>query len=216
MRPLPPGLTARLEAEGLALLGGFHPGPDDGVPGRCGTLLLLGPGAGFWDAVTAAPEFADGAADPLDRWSTRLIGTLAEAEGGTALFPFGGPPWLPFHKWAIRSGRVFASPVQLLVHAEAGLMLSFRGALALPGRHALPSPLPRPCDSCERPCLTACPVSALTGEGYDLPACHGFLDSDAGAECMAAGCRVRRACPVSAGAGRTPAQSAFHMRAFHP
>ena len=30
------------------------------------------------------------------------------------------------------------------------------------------------------------------------------------------GCRARRACPLSAGADREPAQSAHHMKAFHP
>ncbi|HCQ65926.1 MAG TPA: ferredoxin, partial [Rhodobacteraceae bacterium] len=30
------------------------------------------------------------------------------------------------------------------------------------------------------------------------------------------GCVVRRACPVSAGFGRSEDQSGFHMRAFHP
>ncbi len=214
MRPLPARLASGLAAERLQVLGGFHPAGGEGLAG-CGSLLLLGPGAGFWDHVTAAPEFGDGAPDPLDRWSARVIGALAEAEGGAALFPFGGPPWQPFHQWALRSGRIFTSPVGLLVHGETGLMVSFRGALALPGRHALPPPLPRPCDACPRPCLAACPVGALGAAGYAVDACHGFLDTPPGGSCMAGGCRVRRACPVSQGAGRAAAQSVFHMRAFH-
>ena len=38
--------------------------------------------------------------DPLDRWSRRLIERLARELGGRALFPFGGPPFLPFQRWA--------------------------------------------------------------------------------------------------------------------
>jgi Fe-S-cluster-containing hydrogenase component 2 len=95
-------------------------------------------------------------------------------------------------------------------------MVSFRGALALKERLDLPSPPPSPCGTCEaKPCLTACPVGALTVQGYDLHACHAFLDTDRGEECMGQGCAVRRACPVSARHARMPEQSAYHMRQFH-
>src|SRR5690606_13387586 len=99
--------------------------------------------------------------------------------------------WQPFIAWALRTGRVWNSPVMLLVHDTAGLFFSCRGALALPGRLALPAPGPRPCATCAAPCLTACPPGALTRPGYDLPACHGFLGTAAGAECMGQGCAVR-------------------------
>ncbi len=212
-------LEAWARPSGLAVLGGFHPGPDDGAPAGCATLLLLGPdGPDFWDAFAAGPEHADGAADPLDRWSVRVIGALAEAAGGQALFPFGGPPWQPFTRWARRSGTAWVSPVGLLVHARLGLFVSYRGALALDARLALPrdpgAPPARPCDTCAQPCRTACPVGALGSGGYDLAACHGWLDTAAGCDCLDRGCAVRRACPV--GRGRRPdAQSAFHMAAFH-
>ncbi|MBF9028833.1 ferredoxin [Rhodobacterales bacterium HKCCE3408] len=204
-------------AERLDVLGAFHPDPADGAPEATGTLVLLGPREpGFWDHVTATPEFTDGAADPLDRWSARVIAALAVRLGGTALFPFGGPPYRPFLSWATRAGTAWASPVTLLVHHEAGLMVSYRGALALPERIDLP-PLPeKPCDTCDRPCLTACPVNALTGDGYDIAACHTYLETPPGQDCLTRGCAVRRACPVSRGYGRTEAQSAFHMRSFHP
>jgi epoxyqueuosine reductase len=201
--------------EGLAVLGGIHPAQDDGVPGNWGTVLLLGPdGPGFWRRFRSSAEMADRLPDPLDRWSRRVIGGLAARFGGEGLFPFGGPPWLPFTAWARRSGRAWDSPVGLLVHCEAGLFVSYRGALALPERLALPAAGSRPCDACAAPCLSACPAGALDGAGYDVPACHAWLDGVAGADCRGRGCAVRRACPV--GAERRPAaQSAFHMAAFH-
>lgn len=156
---------------------------------------------------------ADGAADPLDRWSTRVIGALAGRLDATALFPFGGPPWPPFIAWAKRGGA-WSSPVGLLVHERRGLMASWRGALALRGRLALPPAGRRPCDACARPCAVACPAGALTETGYDVAACHAWLDTAAGSACMTRGCAVRRACPVGAGL-RVEAQSAFHMAAFH-
>jgi hypothetical protein len=213
------GTIAALAADHrLEIFGGFHPGPGDGAPDGLGTLLLLGPAEpGFWAHVTAEPEFADGKADPLDRWSRRVIGRLACDLGGKALFPFAGPPWHPFIAWAKRSGRAWESPVQFLVHDRAGLMVSYRGALGLRHRLDIPvAPAAPPCADCDRPCLGACPVGALSSSGYDTSACHAFLDAPAGNDCMSGGCAVRRACPVSRSYGRLPQQSAWHMRRFHP
>ena len=209
-------LDARAARVGLWAIGGFRPVAEDALPRGTGTVVLLAPREpGFWAHVTAAPEFADGRPDPLDRWSRRVIGGLACGLGGKALFPFTGPPFRPFLSWALRTGRLHASPVGMLVHAEAGLWVSLRGALALRQPIDLPAAVPAPCDGCaDRPCLSACPVGALGGESYDTDACRGHLAAPAGADCREAGCRARRACPVSARHPREPAQSAFHMRAF--
>jgi hypothetical protein len=177
--------------------------------------VLLGPaGPAFWQAFRGSAELADRGPDPLDRWSARVIGGFADALGAVALFPFGGPPWRPFSAWARATGEVWASPVGLLVHARAGLLVSYRGALGFAGRLALGPAADRPCDACARPCLDACPARALTGAGYDLAACHDWLDRPEGRDCLEGGCRVRRACPVGAGLQPT-AQAAFHMAAFH-
>jgi hypothetical protein len=212
-------LQTTLRAAGLDSFGGFHPGPGDALPGDTGTLLLLGPHEpGFWPRFTAATEWSDGNPDPLDRWSRRVIEGFARDLGATALFPFTGPPWLPFQSWATRSGRAWTSPVRLLVHDSAGLMVSYRGALALPARLDLPPPpTTAPCDACEgQPCRAACPASALTPQGYDLPRCHAYLDTAPGQDCLSGGCAVRRACPVSQSYGRLAEQSAYHMGRFHP
>lgn len=206
-------VAARARADGL---GAFHPDPADGTPDGCGTLVLVGPdGLDFWPRFAASPEMADELPDPLDRWSERVVGKIAEQFGALALFPFGGPPWQPFTAWARRSGRAWISPVGLLVHDRLGLWVSYRGALALPHRLALPdATAPRPCDACPQPCRTACPAGALVSDGYDVAACHGWLASPAGGDCLSQGCRVRSACPLGAGS-RSASQSAFHMAAFH-
>jgi len=181
------------------------------------TILLLGPREpGFWQAFCASPEYTDGAPDPLDRWSKRVVGALATHWEGDALFPSDGPPYPPFIAWALASGRVWQSPVGLLVHDRQGLWLSFRGAVRLPRLLDLGSGA-NPCTNCtEQPCRIACPVDALTADSYDVDACRGYLDTAAGEDCRTRGCAARRACPVGQAYGRNERQSRFHMRAFHP
>jgi epoxyqueuosine reductase len=202
----------------LGVFGAFHLSPDDGLPEAYRTLVLLGPEEpGFWAHLNAAPEWQDGWPDPVDRWSRRVIGRIACDLGGKAHFPFGDPPYRPFYQWALKSGRAWVSPVTLLVHDRAGLMVSYRGAIALRDRLDLSDPpAASPCESCvAKPCLATCPPRALTSSGYDVPACHAFLDTLSGADCLSSGCAVRRACPVSRAYGRLPQQSAYHMRLFH-
>ena len=211
-----PELEALLDPAYLRVLGGFHPGLDDGTPEGCKTLLLLGPDEPrFWPHFIQTPEFRGGAPDAMDRWSLRVVEDCAKRIGAQALFPFGGPPYLPFYSWALKTGRAHVSPIRFLVHDRAGLFLSFRGALALSERILLPSPERTPCATCAgQPCATACPVRALTPQGYDVAACKAYIRSDAGRDCRENGCLARRACPVSKTAGRLSAQSAYHMQYF--
>ena len=206
-------LNALAAAHHLAPFGALHLEPGE-VPGHR-TLILLGPSEpGFWAHFTTTPEYADSAPDPMNRWSERVIGGMARDLGATALFPFGGPPWQPFTGWARRSGRAWPSPVRLLVHDTAGLMVSYRGALAFAERLDLPETGVSPCDACaDQPCRRACPVDALQSDAYEVSTCKADLDRP-GNDCRARGCAVRRACPVSQRYGRQEAQSAFHMEYF--
>lgn len=203
---------------GLIVMGAFHPRQVYGPDHQTGTLILLGAGAQFWPVFSNSPEYRDGRPHSVDRWSERVVSAFALQMGVSCSFPFGGPPYEPFIDWALKSGRCWQSPVGMLVHDTVGLMVSFRGALHFDEELLLPATTtPSPCLTCEAPCTTACPVEALSAKGdYDLDACHGFLSSEQGHDCMSRGCAARRACPVSAGAARTDAQSALHMKAFHP
>jgi len=208
-------LGALAEAQRLWVSGVVRLTAADGLGPDWQSAVLLSPdGRAFWPHFQTSAEARDAAADPLDRWSARVIGQMARRCNGLALFPFGGPPHHPFHAWALRSGRAWASPLRLLVQERDGLFASYRGAIVL--RAALPvQPASAPCRGCAQPCLSACPVSAFSDSGYDLAACHSHLDSGAEQDCMGQGCKARRACPVGADR-RDPAQSAFHMKAFHP
>ncbi len=207
---------SRAAAAGLALRGACHPEPRDRMD--AGTLVLLGfAGAHGWPEFAASAEARDGLPDPLDRWSRRVIDALAASCGGAALYPFGGPPWHPFQRWAQRAEPVHPSPLGILIHPDWGLWHSFRGAIALQERLDLPpvERRPSPCDACvARPCLAACPVGAFSDAGYDVAGCTTHIAAAAGADCMSAGCAARRACPVGAAHRQGAAQAGFHMRAF--
>lgn len=185
------------------------------VLGAAGPRALIGMTPAGWEVFSASAERADGQADPLDRWSMRLLPALADELGARGVaYPFGGPPYAPFIRWAFESGETFSSPVGMLVHWRAGFWISFRGALIFESDVAA-VPAQPPCPPCPAPCATACPVGALApGQDYDVPACKAHVASAAGAACREGGCLVRRACPVSVAFGRDPAQSAFHMDAF--
>lgn len=194
---------------GLFVMGAAHEGDD--------TLVLLGAAAGMWPLFKASTEYRDGARDPLDRWSKRIVGPIATRFRAEALFPSDGPPYAPFIRWATDTGQFFQSPTGMLVHPVAGLMISIRAALRIKGHLIHDITTTRsPCNSCaDQPCTSACPVGALSADQpYDVPACKGFLDTPPGADCMTQGCKARRACPVSAAFHRDPEQSAFHMRSF--
>lgn len=216
-------LQGRIAAAGLAFRGAFHPQATDLAPaspnGRAArTLVLVGfTGPGHWPAFTASPEAADRRPDPLDRWSRRVVGELATAVGATACFPFDGPPWLPFQRWAQKAEPVHPSPIGVLIHPDWGLWHAYRGALAFVDRIALPTPdhRPSPCETCaDKPCLTACPVGAFTSDGFDVAACIDYLDTPAGQDCVDRNCRARRACPVGASHRYAPDESRFHLTAF--
>lgn len=202
-------------AAGLIVMGALHPRTTQAKQLEDGTLILLGTAGAFWPVLKAASEWHG--PDPVDRWSTRVIGRMAQELGAQAHFPFGGPPYTPFIDWALKSGRAFSSPVGALVHDTVGMLISYRGALHFPQEFAIPEANgASPCTTCPAPCATTCPVGALnTHSFYDVAACHDHLNTPDGQTCMTGGCLARLACPLSSGAERDPEQSAHHMRAFH-
>ncbi|MEL6682242.1 MAG: ferredoxin [Pseudomonadota bacterium] len=204
-------LLEALKAVGLQNMGTCRVEPNDGLVGQ--TIMLIGPDEPrFWDIFTASEHYNDGEPNPLDRWSVAVLDSIAKAANGHAIYPFGGPPYHPFHSWALRSGQSWSSPIGFLVHRTAGLFASYRGALLLPwetqGRL-----MTSPCMTCtDQPCRSACPVDAFS-DGYAVDTCKSYLHSPEGQNCMTQGCAARRACPVGQGL-RQPAQAAFHMEAF--
>ena len=219
-------LSAALNPHGMLIRGGFalteadEQGlagfPDLASPKRGRFLLLVGnAGAPLYDAFFAAGTTTG--ANPLDDWTRRVVLPIAERFGARAAFPSDGPPWLPFQRWAMRAEGVKSSPLGVLIHTEFGLWHAYRAALVFD--QALdfqPGPFrAHPCDSCiEKPCLTTCPVGAVTAAGYAVDNCAAHVASGPGKPCRSIGCLARRACPVGAGCIYPDRAMAFHMAAF--
>ena len=227
--PRPADIANALAAHGLSLRGGWAPNGADTLPllpngQRPGVVWMVGViGSAFWPHFKASAFFSDGLRDPLDRWSRALGDALAARFGGVALYPFDGPPYHPFQRWADRAEATQSSAMMLRIHPEYGLWHAYRFALALPGSAEPPAPQAAApmaaatglCASCSgQPCLQACPVQAYTGKTFVLQACADHLHGGQGQECMQAGCLARRACPVAPEQRYTPEHAAFHMQAF--
>jgi hypothetical protein len=204
---------------GLAFRGAFHPTQDDvSAESPPGTIVLVGMvGRENWGTFETSPEFADGLPDPLDRWSRRTVAQLAKRLAARAVFPFDGPPFIPFLRWAQRADTLYPSPLGILIHPEFGLWHSWRGALLFDDRLDLPpkSQRPSPCEACKnKPCLSACPVGAFDGSGYHVDRCVAHIGNVHGRDCVAHGCLARRACPIGVEYRYSDEEAAFHMTAF--
>ncbi len=237
----PQHLQAALSLHGLHLRGSFAPTTDDKLPHRpdgqpIASVWMVGViGSGFWPYFKASSFYSDGLPDPLDRWSRAIGEELAARCGGLALFPFTGPPYHPFQRWADRAEATQPSRMMLRIHPEHGLWHAYRFALALPAArhgsgpdadhadmlavqaHISPARSMQAdlCAHCSgQPCLQACPVGAYTGDTFLRDACASHLHSGQGADCMQSGCLARRACPVAPAMRYTPEHAAFHMQAF--
>jgi transcriptional regulator with XRE-family HTH domain len=208
-------LQAALAGTGLIFRDGFHPRGKDGVPGDAGTVLMIGnAGPAMWRTFSSQRRDE---VDPMDAWTRWVLTRVGRKLGADVYFPFDGPPYLPFQQWAQRADSVYPSPIGPFIHPEFGLWHAYRGALVFTERLDLPvvERRPNPCDTCaDVPCQTTCPVGAIGGEGYDVPACVDFLDSPSGAECMDRACLARHACPVGHDFRYLPAQARFHMEKF--
>lgn len=217
-------LTEAVAAHGLRLRGGFAPFSEADPellklrPDTKTVVLVGNAGSEMWQR-SKSTILATGAPNPLDRWTRTVLEPIAATHRGTALFPFDGPPYWPFQRWAERAEGVRNSPIGIQIHPEFGLWHAYRAALLLPVELNLPEPQSRghPCDTCvERPCLTTCPVGAFTGARYEVDHCvdHVVSTKEDHRACFQRGCLARIACPVGAAWRYEPEHATFHMHAF--
>lgn len=217
-------LTEQLAGAGFLLLGGFPATPDDHLPKlasgqTAAQLLMIGStGPSLWPTFSQSPEFLDGSPNPMDRYTRRILNQIASKNGFDPVFPFDGPPYHPFQQWALKCGGFSQSPLGPLTHQDYGPWLGFRAAFLSGNSLKISPPISSPngpCDTChDKPCLNACPVSAISLEtGYDVPRCQAHLRSDQTAACWS-GCLARHACPFGQDHRQSADNARFHMESF--
>ena len=181
------------------------------LAGSTSSIILLGPHEpSYWPAISDSPEWQDGMEHPVDRWSHWVMERLAKVTESKTYFPFGEQPAL-FPKWALASDRAWQSPVEMAIQAEAGLLVSCRGALEL-DYSIQASRRESPCPNCTKPFMTACPVGTLIGGDYDLDACWGYVRADLEPRCFSARYLVRRAYLIRTLHPPIAEHSAYHMQ----
>ena len=191
------------------------PDLDSGKPVK--SLLIVGnAGSAIW------PKFSRGwqefqSSDPLDYWTESVLQEIATRYELGVIFPFEGPPYYPFQRWALKSNTFSQSPLGVLIHKVYGPWLAFRGAFLSSEliQFSQDSGDNELCKSCvDKPCLSVCPVNAIsTDHGYDADACRSHLRSDSEAECHT-GCKARCACPYGIEYRYESNHARFHMSAF--
>ena len=133
------------------------------------------------------------------------------------VYPFSGPPYYPFQRWAQRAEALEQSPIGVMIHPQFGLWHSYRFAL-LGAEFDLQQTRQMgasPCLSCaDQPCLRRCPVDAFDATGYAVERCASYLRQTPQAECHQQGCLARYACPIAPERRYVAAQGSFHLRAF--
>jgi len=199
-----------LKPIGFCLRGGF-------VKDKLTTVLVGNVGSDIWKLFGA--EYDDWVEpDPLDNWTRTHLLDMADQLDCKVIFPFDGPRYAPFQKWAMRADSVFPSPIGPLIHPVYGLWHAYRGAFVFEGEvRGLPEKpkMKSPCDTChKKPCLRVCPVQAFDGENYNVPACMDYLALNVDSDCMDLGCMARRACPVGEKFSYKPEHGQFHMDRF--
>ena len=213
-----------LRGSGLICRGGFRPEPDDAVPSVSGetdvSVVMVGnAGSAIWPPFTASRpgRRREKESNPMNEWTRQIMISIAARLGAKVLFPFDGPPYYPFQRWALKADCVWPSPLGMLIHLRFGLWHAYRAALVFGPGVDLPTPPSgaSPCVGCAgRPCLSSCPVGAFSADGYDASACTRHIATPAGEECMEMSCRARRACPVGREFIYRPDHGRFHMSKF--
>lgn len=187
-------------------------------------LLIGNAGTSMWGKFSQSPEYCDGESDPMNRWTRRMLDEISCTVSCQVYYPFDEPYW-PFQRLAQAAAGVRPSPLGILIHPEYGLWHAFRGLMVFEDDGEIASQIKditgfrdemiHPCDTClDKPCLSACPVKAFTGEQLLVDECFSHLDSGNGPKCMDTSCQARRACPVGKEYTYDVEQLQFHMRYY--
>lgn len=181
------GLNIQLVADGTAY--------QDILPG-CRSVVVYASGGrrlweGFVERCKVDPAWVHERPHALDLHVRSLVG------GRPGRWVFCSPTestFVDFRLLAHAAGVGHASRLGLLIHPRWGTWMGLRAACFTTEHLAPTGPLPGdgPCATCHAPCVSSCPVSAVT-ERVDIGTCARFVHEE---DTCKGGCLSRRACPV--------------------
>jgi epoxyqueuosine reductase len=189
------------------------------LPGARGALIAGSGGPAFFGFFSASPEARDGAADPLDRYTRRIVehsvgDVLAPLGVRRAVhFPFGTNPVVPFQRLGRAAGLGAPGPLGLHIHPTYGAWWAYRALVVVDRELPIRPPPGDGCAGCEAPCVAACPGIAVARAGFVVAACHAhrLIAPPCQLSCVA-----RIACVRGPEHRYTDAELAFHMAASMP
>jgi len=176
-------------------------------------LILIGHGGKqMWEAVRTS-SFSD-SAEPIDSFSVETVRRwFAEALAGCSfeiIYP-ASQRRAPLQKLGELAGWHHASPFKVGINARWGSWFAYRvvavadSALEPTQKTANPSP----CHSClQKPCITACPANALSGDDTSLKPCLSYRLTE-NSRCRDR-CLSRISCPVAAEHAYSMQQLNYH------
>ncbi len=211
------GITAALAARGLnvhAVAGGREFSAI--LPG-CRSVLVFGSGGrALWDALLEDlrrnPEHLRNELHPLDAFVRREIESVDPHPGPSRRWircAADEPIFVDFRPLAMAAGLGWTSRLGLVLNPDYGPWLGLRAACFTTESldPAPPLPAPGPCEDCDAPCESVCPVAAPTRRGWDVARCAAYhRESD---DCLR-GCFSRRACPIGAEHAHSPLEQHYH------
>ncbi len=182
-------------------------------------IMIASCGQDTWRQFENSAEYLDGQADPMERWSARILDVVAVEHSAKLMLPF-EQPYPPFQTWAKRAGQLHQSELGILIHPQYGLWFGLRGVMFVDAQKLDIAGMAENdkqdiCASCaDKPCLEACPVSAFGNKTLQVDKCFTHLKSKNVPDCMKEGCAARAACPVGNEYQYCSEQLLFHMRAY--
>ena len=192
---------------------------DDLQAGAAGAVIVGSGGPTFFNRFEGGPESRDGAPNPLDRYTERVVTRTARdalAPRGAAHvvhFPFGVRPLIPFQRLGRAAGLGGPGPLGLQIHPTFGPWWAYRALIVLDRPLSSAPPPGDGCAGCDAPCVAACPAGAVARGGFDVVACHARRSV---AEPCRLSCAARIACVRGPEQRYRDAELAFHMRASQP
>jgi epoxyqueuosine reductase QueG len=187
------------------------------------SIILVGfAGKEFWsiflDYLQNNPEFKKNNIDLIDNYSVLKFVEASEILNTNQIdfktvYPFGDNALdLNFLKLGELAGAGVPSLLGILLHPVYGPWISLRGAFITNmelSEYDEPLSDFSPCPSCDKPCISACPINTISELGWDWESCMKFRIND---ETCSSLCASRRACPYGQEEQYTLEQLHYHHK----